>query len=222
MNEITPRRDYVPPEDITPSKKARYFQTDPDSGKKTEIDRETYKTLKKEYRLKKHGESRIQLLAFKNLLKEKHNLQFVGESEIINKPARKFVPVVDQDLIDEFGTKAASFIGDYNGLGLAAPQLGIHVQMAMVRDVTGDITGKDKFFMIINPEIVEAKGKFKMKEGCFSVPTVQKKVRRHTKISVRFLDVDGSVKVINVNNKMQAAILQHEIDHLNGITIADK
>lgn len=102
-----------------------------------------------------------------------------------------------------------------DGVGLAAPQIGKTIKLAIIKTKDGPIA-------FINPEIIKKSwAKEWGEEGCLSVPNVFGLVRRHKKISCRYQDKQGKKKVIETKGIM-ARILQHEIDHLEGILFIDK
>jgi peptide deformylase len=102
-----------------------------------------------------------------------------------------------------------------NCAGLAAPQIGHMVRIILV-NVQGQLT------VMINPEYLEQKGKMVGgKEGCFSRPSTIKKpvmVRRFNKITIQYEDEEGYIKVAKFKG-FEARLIQHEVDHLNGILI---
>ncbi|MBO8167843.1 MAG: peptide deformylase [Thermoanaerobacteraceae bacterium] len=103
---------------------------------------------------------------------------------------------------------------DAEGVGLAAPQIGISKRVIVVDCGEGLIE-------LINPEIVEAEGSETDVEGCLSIPGVQGMVPRAAKVKVRGLDRNGK-KVELTATGLLARALQHEIDHLDGILFIDK
>ncbi len=100
---------------------------------------------------------------------------------------------------------------DAKGVGLAAPQIGINIQLSVI-DVTGD---KTEQLVIINPKILESKGEEKFQEGCLSVPGAYDTVVRAEWVKVRALDRHGAPYEIEADGLL-AECLQHEIDHLKG------
>lgn len=102
------------------------------------------------------------------------------------------------------------------GVGLAAPQIGIskRVIIAFKED-------EDKVIEIINPEIIEASGEELGDEGCLSVPGQVGKVKRYTDVLVKGKDARGNDVEYRASG-MFARILQHEIDHLEGVLFVDK
>lgn len=100
-----------------------------------------------------------------------------------------------------------------NGVGLAAPQVGISKKL-FVADIG------EKIIKLANPAIVETKGMDTMAEGCLSVPEINIDVKRPSEIVVVGLDEKG--KVVEIKAKgLLARVIQHEIDHLNGKLIID-
>lgn len=98
-----------------------------------------------------------------------------------------------------------------NGVGLAAPQVGIGKQIATI-DVSEE---RNQPFVIINPEIIERTGEEMMEAGCLSVPGTYDKVPRATYVKVRAQDVNGDFFEIE-GTGLLGHCLQHEIDHLHG------
>ncbi len=105
-----------------------------------------------------------------------------------------------------------------NGVGLAAPQLGINKRIIVVEDAEGD---NRIALTLINPKITQKKGKVKFCEGCLSLPGVSSDVVRPEFITVEALNLDGDLLKINAEG-LFARIIQHEIDHLDGELFIDK
>ncbi len=102
------------------------------------------------------------------------------------------------------------------GFGLAAPQIGISLRIIIY-------SNKHGFNAIVNPVIISREGHATShKEQCLSVPGVEKNVRRSRKITVRGFDREGKLLLVKERQKLISFILQHEIDHLNGITLMEK
>ncbi|MDY6905630.1 MAG: peptide deformylase [Thermodesulfobacteriota bacterium] len=105
------------------------------------------------------------------------------------------------------------------GIGLAAVQVGSDSRI-VVYDISEDREPQN-YQVVVNPEIVETRGTYlSEKEGCLSVPELRTDVKRHEVIRVEGLDADGNPVLIEARN-LEAAVLQHEIDHLNGTLILD-
>lgn len=105
------------------------------------------------------------------------------------------------------------------GIGLAAPQVGVN-QRVIVVDVT-PYEPDQKPFALINPEIVSDEGGVDSEEGCLSVPELVENIKRKEKVTVRGLDEEGKEVEIEASG-MLAICLQHEIDHLDGLTVVER
>lgn len=103
---------------------------------------------------------------------------------------------------------------------MAAPQMGVLKRIIIIRDDMEDKKNAS-FTALINPEVIKAEGKVVSDfEGCLSVPFVYGKVPRATKVKIKALLEDGTEVRIKATDEL-ARILQHEIDHLNGILFID-
>lgn len=107
-----------------------------------------------------------------------------------------------------------------DGCGMAAPQVGELVRLIVI-DV--DYTKKKKNpYVLINPEIVVADGKeATYDEGCLSFPGITVPVSRPTHVVVRARNLDGKLMQYEASNNLLSVCLQHEIDHINGVTMLD-
>lgn len=101
-----------------------------------------------------------------------------------------------------------------DGVGLAAPQVGILKRIAVVDVGEGPLN-------LINPEIIETEGQYIDEEGCLSIPGRQGKVLRPEKVRVEALNEKGE-KFTLEGEGLLARALCHEIDHLDGILFIDK
>lgn len=117
--------------------------------------------------------------------------------------------------VEEFDEKLKAFIEDmretmkaYDGVGLAAPQVGVSRQVAVIE-------WNDKRYVLINPRIIESDGKDIREEGCLSAPGFYEEVARPSRIVVEALDEEGNPRRIEEEGFMARA-LAHEIDHLQG------
>jgi peptide deformylase len=97
------------------------------------------------------------------------------------------------------------------GVGLAATQVDVHLQVIVV-----DISeSKNQLQVFINPEILAQSGAEESEEGCLSVPGIYEKVRRAEKITLRAVDEKGQAFTLEADGFL-AVCLQHEVDHLRG------
>ncbi|MFV0436496.1 MAG: peptide deformylase [Desulfopila sp.] len=108
---------------------------------------------------------------------------------------------------------------DAPGVGLAAPQIGESVRLIVV-DVSRDRENDREYMALINPEIIASEGYQLDEEGCLSVPELTAQVKRHKKITVSYRDMEGKPCELTTEDRF-AVVLQHEIDHLNGILFID-
>jgi peptide deformylase len=122
----------------------------------------------------------------------------------------KPVPVVD-DQIRKLARNMAETMYAAPGVGLAATQVDVHKQLIVI-DLSET---RDQLLVLINPQILESKGKSDCEEGCLSVPGIFEKVARAEWVKVRALDLDGKSFTIEATGMLSVCI-QHEMDHLKG------
>ncbi len=141
-------------------------------------------------------------------------LRYEGD-EILKKKSRE-IEVID-DRIKQLAEDMMETMHKYDGLGLAAVQVGI-LKRIIVIDLYDDVSK----FTLINPVIVEkSKEIVEVQEGCLSYPNQFGRVKRHAWVKVKALDIDGK-KVTLEAKDLLAQALQHEIDHLEGETFKSK
>lgn len=103
----------------------------------------------------------------------------------------------------------------YKGVGLSAIQIGMPLRV-IVADVGN---GREIY---INPKIERIGGTKKlMKEGCLSFPGIYEDVERYSKITVSYQDINQVNHIVNTGG-LRAQMLQHEIEHLDGVLLSDK
>lgn len=111
------------------------------------------------------------------------------------------------------------------GLGLAAPQVGLDYQMIVI-NFDGDPANKEMELVALNPVILKAQSKAekaieKDREGCLSFPGLYQDIRRAKAVTVQFYTLDGQLREMSCSG-LPARIWQHEIDHLHGTLFIDK
>ncbi|MFD0867600.1 peptide deformylase [Chlamydia abortus] len=126
------------------------------------------------------------------------------------KPVPKITPNIHK-LLDDM----AETMYDAQGVGLAAPQVGI-LKRVIVMDV-GDENG---LIELINPEIIEREGEQFGPEGCLSIPGLTGDVRRAQRVKVKGLNRNGEEFELE-GTDLLARCIQHEVDHLNGVLFTD-
>ncbi|WP_353892169.1 peptide deformylase [Proteinivorax hydrogeniformans] len=136
------------------------------------------------------------------------------ENPILRKKSHPVVEV-NKEIIKLLDDMYETMV-DYNGIGLAAPQIGVLKRVIVIQ--VGDELPKIE---LINPKIENATGEEADLEGCLSVPGVYGEVKRAEEVTVSGVNRVG--KNIKFNAKgMLARAIQHEIDHLDGIIFTDK
>ena len=108
----------------------------------------------------------------------------------------------------------------YNGVGLAATQVGLDISIAVVL-LPQEEEGSYKRYVLINPEISNREGSVLSTEGCLSFPGLSIQVPRAKKVKVKYLNEKGLPVELNAEGFL-AIILQHEIDHLEGRVFIDR
>jgi peptide deformylase len=154
----------------------------------------------------------------------------VKETTATPAPARKIYPIVKygDPVLEKPGAMVKTFDAELEtlaedmfvsmyaaqGVGLAAPQIGKSMRLAVV-DVT---TGKnpEAKIVLVNPEIIHAEGEAREEEGCLSIPGFRGYVIRPQFVTVRAQNLKGETFEIRGENLLARAFC-HEIDHLNGI-----
>ncbi len=142
------------------------------------------------------------------------NIRIDGDP-ILRKISREVGEVNDRIrlLLDDM----AETMYDADGVGLAAPQVGILRRVIVVDPRDGE-TGLVK---LVNPEIIEKDGEQIGIEGCLSIPEFNATVKRPEHVKVKYLDENGEEKIWDAHG-FPAVILCHEIDHLDGVLFKDK
>ena len=144
---------------------------------------------------------------------------------IVSIPAGRFLqkkakPVQDIDTsIKKLIEDMTETMYQAPGIGLAATQVGRPVRI-IVFDLNPREEGRNPS-CLINPEIFEAEGEQTLEEGCLSVPEYFAEVKRNSKVKARGLDAKGKTVEI-CGEGVLATVLQHEIDHLDGILFLDR
>lgn len=106
------------------------------------------------------------------------------------------------------------------GVGLAAPQVGVNVR-AIVVDITAEEENSPGLIKLIDPEIIYSEGQQVGEEGCLSIPGFVSLVKRKEKVRVKGLNEEGKHSEIDASGLL-ARVLQHEIDHIDGILFIDR
>jgi len=119
--------------------------------------------------------------------------------------------------IKQLALDMAETLEAHHGLGLAAPQVG-----QLLKIIVAKPGPNQEALVLINPQIKKTSRKTAiMEEGCLSLPNVSVPVKRPVKITVQGLDINGEMVKIKANGLL-ARVIQHEVEHLDGILIIDK
>ena len=136
---------------------------------------------------------------------------------------QRCTPVDDPELLARVATDLVDTMREHpRCVGLAAPQIG-----ELVRLVAVDVTGHPKaetthgLLVLANPEIVRAHGHELGREGCLSVPDLTGNVRRATRVEISATTPAGDAVSVTATG-FEARVLQHELDHLDGILFLDR
>lgn len=138
-----------------------------------------------------------------------------------NEPLRSKAERVEEvtDEIRELVNDMAETMYAEPGIGLAANQIGVKKRVAVIDVEHPD--GTPDLKVLINPEIVEREGQIEWEEGCLSFPGIHVMVNRSQRVKVRATNLEGEAFEIEGEDLLAVAI-QHELDHLDGVTLADK
>ena len=145
-------------------------------------------------------------MALLNIIKE-------GDETLrrVSRPVDTVTPRI-KTLIDDMRETLA----EADGVGLAAPQVGVLRRIALVVDTSDN----DRVYELINPEIIEREGEQEELEGCLSIPGKWGYTHRPMKVTVRALDRNGNEFTVT-GEGLCARAFCHEIDHLDGTLFTD-
>ena len=146
-----------------------------------------------------------------------------GMNNPILRTVSEEIEEISQELV-EFCNKLLVLMYQNKGVGLAAPQVGENIRIISTSQRDKKKT-KDKLLwttIMINPKILDrSKEMILWEEACISLPNCTGMVKRHKAITVEFMDLKGK-KQNKKYKEFNAVIIQHEIDHLDGILFMDK
>ncbi len=175
------------------------------------------------YSLKQVLENKEKEMSIKiseEFIKQNYPVQ-TGLNNPILRTKSKWIEEINEEILS-FGKILFKAMELYDGIWLAAPQIWVNKRIIAICQLNKK---EDKVIfseVLINPEIVEKSEKmFIQEEGCLSLPGMEWDVQRHFKVKVIYTGLDGKKHQINAT-WLNAAILQHEIDHLDWILFWDK
>lgn len=138
----------------------------------------------------------------------------VKDPDAVLREVAKPVPKVTSN-IQKLLKDMAETMYDAEGVGLAAPQIGISKRVIVV-----DVGDEHGLIEMVNPEIISMDGEMIGTEGCLSIPNLNGDVKRAEKIVVKGLDRNGNEFTVEAT-ELLSRCFQHEVDHLNGILFTD-
>lgn len=150
---------------------------------------------------------------------------YIYGQPVLRKVA-KVIDVENYPNLNELIDNMFETMYDAEGIGLAAPQVGLDQRIFVVDldHVSDEDTPEFKGFkkVFINAQIIERDGDIEMiEEGCLSIPGIHEKVPRESKITIKYLDENLEEKVEEYSDFF-ARVIQHEYDHIEGILFVDK
>jgi peptide deformylase len=144
-----------------------------------------------------------------------YDIKIIGDS-VLRRKASSFTKF-DNNLA-RIANDMIETMHERDGIGLAAPQVGLSKRLIVIDTFPVDKTSTPMIF--VNPEILESWGEITMEEGCLSIPGVNEQVTRPEGILLKYQDIEGIEKT-EKHDGWTARVIQHEIDHLNGILFID-
>ncbi|MDD3227031.1 MAG: peptide deformylase [Tissierellia bacterium] len=140
------------------------------------------------------------------------NLRYEGD-EILRKKSRE-VPIVN-DRVRMLMDDMLETMYEFDGVGLAAPQVGILKRVIVIDVEDGNV------YKMANPKIINNSGEQSAQEGCLSVPEKKGVVSRPMKVTVEYTNENNETEKLEAEGLFARAIC-HEIDHLNGVLFVDR
>lgn len=128
------------------------------------------------------------------------------------------------DELEEFATALLDHCKANNGLGMAAPQVGRFIRLIVIDNESERISKPFPQFLV-NPVIHNPDGESRYKEGCLSVPGIYAWVKRPACFGLTYQTLLGekkTIELVDANKHLFGTVIQHEIDHLNGIEFIDR
>lgn len=153
-----------------------------------------------------------------NALVEPEALKICKYGAEVLKARAAEVRDIDQRILD-LAAAMARTMHQAPGIGLAAPQVGESLRLITVDLSVGEDPGE--LLVVINPRVVEAEGHETSEEGCLSVPGYSLPIKRSARLLLLGTLPDGRELRAEFDG-LKARVLQHEIDHLDGVTIVDR
>jgi len=157
------------------------------------------------------------------IIPDSHKNRFEESNGIVKIPAEILRQrAVEVDSVSgeetELGIKMSALMARNKAVGLAAPQIGVPKRVVVIKNVDAQTPVP---IIMFNPVIVETKGEQFGVEGCLSIPGLWGEVKRHESILVEYMNFHGNTVKVRYKGFL-AVIIQHEVDHLDGILFTDR
>lgn len=144
-------------------------------------------------------------------------LHYLGD-RVLRQPAKRIAKI--DESVRQLAKEMLQTMYSANGIGLAAPQVGVHKQLLVI-DCEPD-NDQNPPLVLINPQIIRyGKELCVVEEGCLSIPNVYLDVTRPQSIKIAFKDENGRPQKLQATGLL-ARVIQHEMDHLNGVMFVDR
>ncbi len=132
---------------------------------------------------------------------------------------KKCRPVTDFGELEPIIDDMFETMYEEEGIGLAANQIGLDLNLMVIDVSHADET--DEVLILVNSSIVDSEGESIEEEGCLSLPNIRFDVKRPESITLKYQTIDG-IEQTETFDGLTARVIQHEIDHLNGVLIIDR
>ena len=147
---------------------------------------------------------------------------YTYEQPVLRKKAKPVrAEAVDREQLRNLVRDMFETMHNANGIGLAANQVGSLHRVVVIDVSEMEETKGMAPFTLLNPVVVSEEGATTVEEGCLSIPDIREDVERPERVLIRFKDPDFSEREIECDGIL-ARVLQHEIDHLNGVLFIDR
>jgi peptide deformylase len=137
------------------------------------------------------------------------NIQLLKEDDSLLRQAAEHWDFVADGDPTELVKQMTKIMFENNGIGLAAPQVGVLKRLFIMGN-------RDKLIVCVNPTLISGGESFRDLEGCLSFPNLWLHVSRYKQIQVRYQDIQGNF-IENTLEGLMARVYQHESDHLDGV-----
>ena len=147
-------------------------------------------------------------------------LEIIKYGNPILRNKSEAVPELTDEIKELIENMKETLLASGNGIGLAAPQVGINKRLFVYSDLKDDLDPEDRLHALINPVFKKRAGKDTAIEGCLSIPGMHAEVERPYRVIIEGMNEEGKQIRIKAEGLL-ARCLQHEADHLDGVMYID-